>query len=200
MEEFDLLNFPTSDSAKRQLSYVSEEFYEKSYVGKWLFQVIGMEYDEARKLVEELPDQIFPETATWGLKYHELKWQLPVRENLSYEERRNLIYQKRDVKTPMTPYRMERYLENITGLKVHVADVHDLGKFSNGFLHPNMFHVTIIGDSNLDLTERKRFVDQCKQSHTVYTIEVLENCYEVLHCLYEAIVPQTKKTYEVEVL
>ena len=128
MKDFDLVNFPTSESAKRQLSYVSEGFYEKSYVGKWLFQVMGMEYDEARKLVEELPYQMFPETATWGLKYHELKWQLPVRENLSYEERRKVIYQKRDSKTSMTPYRMERYLESITGLKVYVTDVHDLGK------------------------------------------------------------------------
>ena len=200
MEEFDLLNFPTSESAKRQISYVSERFYENSYVGKWLFQVMGMEYDEARKLVEELPGQMFPETATWGLKYHELKWQLPVRENLSYEERRKLIYQKRDVKTPMTPYHMERYLESITGLKVHVADVHDLGEFSNGFSHPNMFRVTIIGDSTLDLAAVKNIIDRHKQSHTVYNIEVLENCYEVLHCIYETIVPQTKKTYEVEVV
>lgn len=200
MKDFDLLNFPTSESAKRQLSYVSEGFYEKSYVGKWLFQVMGMEYDEARKLVEELPDQMFPETATWGLKYHELKWQLPVRENLPYEERRKLIYQKRDIKTPMTPYRMERYLESMTGLKVHVADVHDLGKFSNGFSHPNMFSVTIIGDSDLDLAEIKRILDRHKQSHTAYTIEVLENCYEVLQYVYEAIMLQTKKIYEVEVV
>lgn len=143
---------------------------------------------------------MFPETATWGLKYHELKWQLPVRENLPYEERRKLIYQKRDIKTPMTPYRMERYLESMTGLKVHVADVHDLGKFSNGFSHPNMFSVTIIGDSDLDLAEIKRILDRHKQSHTAYTIEVLENCYEVLQYVYEAIVLQTKKIYEVEVV
>ena len=82
-EKFNLENFPTSESGKRQLGYVSEEFYEKSYVGKWLYQVMGLEYDEARRLVEELPEQMFPETATWGLMYHEIKWGLPVRENLS---------------------------------------------------------------------------------------------------------------------
>ena len=93
-EKFNLEEFPTSESALRMLSYVSEDFYKKSYVGKWLFQVMGLEYDEARKLVEELPYQMFVETATWGLMYHELKWQLPIRNNLSYEERRKLIYQK----------------------------------------------------------------------------------------------------------
>ena len=90
-EKFDLEAFPTSESAVRMLSYVSQGFYDSSYVGKWLYQVMGMEYDVVRKIIEELPYQMFPETATWGLMYHELKWQLPVRENLSYEDRRKLI-------------------------------------------------------------------------------------------------------------
>lgn len=110
-EKFDLEQFPTSESAKRMLSYVTPGFYDNSYVGKWLYQVMGLEYDDARKLAEELQYQMFPETATWGLMYHEIKWGLPVRTNLSYEERRQLIYQKRDYKAPMTPYRMETYLK-----------------------------------------------------------------------------------------
>lgn len=93
-EKFDLEQFPTSESAKRMLSYVTPGFYDNSYVGKWLYQVMGLEYDDARKLAEELQYQMFPETATWGLMYHEIKWGLPVRTNLSYEERRQLIYQK----------------------------------------------------------------------------------------------------------
>ena len=67
-EKFDLEAFPTSESAVRMLSYVSQGFYDSSYVGKWLYQVMGMEYDDVRKIIEELPYQMFPETATWGLK------------------------------------------------------------------------------------------------------------------------------------
>lgn len=200
MEKFDLECFPTSDSAKRMLSYVTDGFYDKSYVGKWMYQVMGMEYDMALKIAEELPLQFFPETATWGLMYHEIKWGLPVRMNLSYEERRRLIYQKRDAKAPMTPYRMECYLRELTGLEVHVADVHDLGRYSDGFSHPNMFSVTIIGNSGLDLSEVRRILDRYKQSHTVYALRLLENCYDVNHCTYGAVVPQTKKIYEVEVV
>ena len=44
-EKFDLEAFPTSESAVRMLSYVSQGFYDSSYVGKWLYQVMGMEYD-----------------------------------------------------------------------------------------------------------------------------------------------------------
>ena len=54
MEKIDLENFPTSESAQKMLSYVSDGFYDESYVGKWLFQVMGMEYDKALEIVENL--------------------------------------------------------------------------------------------------------------------------------------------------
>ncbi len=199
-EKFHLENFPTSNSARKMLSYVSDGFYDRSYVGKWLYQVMGLEYDQALETVEDLPAQFFPETATWGLMYHEAKWGLPVRENLSYEERRRLIYQKRDYRVPMTPYRMENYLKDAIGLEAHVSDMNDRGKFERPFLHPNIFNVTIIGDSSLDLESVRHVIDGIKQSHTMYTIELLDNLYEVSHCTSVAVVPQTKKTYTVEVL
>ncbi|MCI8418840.1 MAG: DUF2313 domain-containing protein [Lachnospiraceae bacterium] len=192
MKEFNFEKFPTSESAKRQLSYVSEEFYEKSYVGKWLYQVMGLEYDAVRRILEELPEQMFIETATWGLKYHEIKWQLPVRENLSYEERRKLIYEKRDCRRPMTPYRMEQHLRDVTDFEVHVSDIHDKGeywvkynilngawlldgsiKLSQGgtsFPHPNVFRAVFIGEGTLNVKRIKKTLDRIKQSHTMYIL------------------------------
>lgn len=170
MNNEELENFPTSESAQRMLSYVSNGFYDKSYVGKWLFQVIGLEYDDARKLVEELPRQMFPETATWGLKYHEIKWGLPVRENLSYEERRQRIYCKRDYKAPMTPYSMESYLKNITKFQVHIADCNDPGPFNYIPKHPNMFKVFVIGEGTLNTKAVKNAINKLKQSHTLYVL------------------------------
>lgn len=167
-EELEL--FPTSESANRMLSYVTDGFYDRSYVGKWLYQVMGLEYDEAKRYAEELPYQFFPETATWGLKYHEIKWQLPVRENLSYEERRKLIYQKRDYRSPMTPRMMEYYLESVTGFEVHIADVHDAGPY--GFVppHPNVFKAFFVGDGILNTAAAKKRLEQLKQSHTIFTM------------------------------
>ncbi len=167
MEKFDLEKFPTSESAQRMLSYVSDGFYDTSYIGKWLFQVMGTEYDEARRVIEELPKQLFPETATWGLMYHEIKWGLPVRENLSDEERRRLIYEKRDYKAPMTPYRMEQYLANVTGFDVHVTDIHDSW---NGYLpeHPNQFRVFFVGEGMLNAKAALSAIRRIKQSHTTF--------------------------------
>ncbi len=170
MEKFDLENFPTSESAKKMLSYVSDGFYDESYVGKWLFQVMGIEYDKALEIVTDLPSQFFPETATWGLMYHEIKWGLPVRLNLSYEERRRLIYQKRDYRAPMTPYRMEKCLEDATGFEVHIADVNDPGEY--GFIppHPNVFKAYFLGEGSLDSKVAFEILNRLKQSHTTYTI------------------------------
>lgn len=200
MERFDLEYFPTSESAQRMIRYVTEGFYEKSYVGKWMYQVMGLEYDKVLEILESLPEQFFPETATWGLMYHEIKWGLPVRMNLPYEERRRIIYEKRDMRIPMTPYNMERYLENVTGARVQVTDIHDLGRYSAGVSHPNMFHVSVIGDSGLKLEDIRKHIDSKKQAHTAYTIELLGNCYDVGLCAYWAMVLQTKKIYDVEVV
>lgn len=167
MEKFDLENFPTSPSAKRMLSYVSDGFYDESYVGKWIFQVMGEEYDKARDIAVDLPAQFYPETATWGLTYHEIKWGLPVRQDLSYEERRKLIFQKRDYRAPMTPYCMEKHLENAIGYKVVVCDIHDS---ASAECHPNEFIVKIIGEGNIDTTIARQVLDRIKQSHTVYEI------------------------------
>ncbi len=170
-EKFDLENFPTSSSARKMLSYVSDGFYDKSYVGKWIYQVMGLEYDKALEMVENLPAQFFPETATWGLMYHEIKWGLPVRENLSYEERRKRIYQKRDYRAPMTPYRMEKSLEDATGFEVHIADIHDPGEYGFFHQHPNMFKAYFIGEGSLDAKMVFGILDRLKQSHTTYKVQ-----------------------------
>lgn len=169
-EKFDLEQFPTSESAKRMLSYVTPGFYDNSYVGKWLYQVMGLEYDDAKKLAEELQYQMFPETATWGLMYHEIKWGLPVRPNLSYEERRQQIYQKRDYKAPMTPYRMEIYLKNATGFDVVVADCHDSGPYDYHPTHPNAFKIFFTGEGTLDTKVAFDMLKKIRQSHTTYAI------------------------------
>ncbi|MDE7354592.1 MAG: YmfQ family protein [Acetatifactor sp.] len=170
MEKFELENFPTSESAKKMLSYVSDGFYDESYVGKWIFQVMGVEYDKVLEIVTDLPAQFFPETATWGLMYHEIKWGLPVRLNLSYEERRRLIYQKRDYRAPMTPYRMEKYLEDATGFEVHIADVNDPGEYDFVPPHPNVFKAYFLGEDSLDSKVVFEILNRLKQSHTAYIV------------------------------
>ena len=59
MEKFDLENFPVSESAKNMIASVSDGFYDNSYVGKWLYEVMGQEYDTAREIAEDILNQLF---------------------------------------------------------------------------------------------------------------------------------------------
>lgn len=171
VKKIDLDNFPTSQSAQDMLATVTPGFYANSYVGKWLYQVMGLEMDEARQLIaDELPLQMFPETATWGLMYHELKWGLPVRDYLPYEKRRSLIYERRDKRAPMTPYRMENMLQSVTGFEASICDIHDGGKWGYKVTHPNSFIAVFVGDGSLNTKDVKQLLDSAKQSHTTYII------------------------------
>lgn len=165
----DLDRFPQSESAKRMLTYVTRGWYDKSYVGKWIYEVMGREVDAASVYVEDLPYQFFPETATWGLRYHELKYGLPVREDLTYEERRRKIREKRDTKAPMTPWRMERIIEDTTG---YLAEVHDINESGYTFDHPNIFSVRLSGESELNMGAAFRKINTLKQSHTIYELYI----------------------------
>ena len=50
----DLANFPTSESAKEMLESVTKGWYERAYVGKWLYQVMGLSMDQVKRIYEEL--------------------------------------------------------------------------------------------------------------------------------------------------
>lgn len=165
----NLENFPSNETGKRMLEAVSNGFYDKSYVGKWLFQVMGLEMDDSRIKFEELPYQAFPETATWGLKYHEQKYLLPVREGLEYEERRRFIYQKRDERSLMNPYRMEVIMENITGRKAHVDD--ETGPVNTFVLEFES------GNNAVDVMAAIKKLKAVKQSHVAFTVRFTAVAY-----------------------
>lgn len=172
--------FPDSPSAQRMIDSVTGNFYDRSYIARWMYSVMGMEYDEAQKLVEELPYQWFPETATWGLGYHETKWGLPVREELSYEERRKYIIEKRDRRYPMTPYRMEKLLGKITDLGIRVEDCNDPGIYGYESEHPNRFRIVVVAVERPPekvLGKVRDKVMEIKQSHTVFDIIVRRNMW-----------------------
>lgn len=111
----DLENFPTSDSAKRMLQTITGGFYDKSYVGKWIFQVMGQEMDDAEARINELAEQIFPETVTWGIRYHEQKYNIPENTLLSLEERRKGVFGRRKQFKAMNPALLESRLLDMTG-------------------------------------------------------------------------------------
>lgn len=111
----DLENFPTNGTAKQMLGTVTGNgFYDRSYIGKWLFQVMGQEIEAAKKYIEELPEQAFPKSATWGIVYQEKKYGIPENTGMTLEERRRQIMLQK-ILSPMNPAFLERQIGLIVG-------------------------------------------------------------------------------------
>lgn len=131
-----------SPTGQRMLSRVSP-IYDNSYVGLWLFEAIGQEYDELWQIMDEFPLQLFPETATWSLGLWERRYGLSVPSASSIEERRMNIKIKRDARPPMNPARIKSIAETITGGEVEILENYK----------PFCFRLTISDNAQVDRLE-----------------------------------------------
>lgn len=103
----------TSITARRMVDHVSP-IYANSYVGLWIFEAISREYEDAWQLINTLPGQLFPETATWAIGLWEQRYGIERDESLPIEERRRRVILKRSVPRPMNPQALIAMLFNIT--------------------------------------------------------------------------------------
>lgn len=150
----DLENFPTRETAKDMLSMISP-IYDRSYVGKWIFQVMAASMELARETVEDMKNQAFPETATWSLPWWEERYGITGNEGKSLEERRRPIVQKRNTKRPMNPHRIAALVAEISGREVEI--------YEN--VAPHTYEVIIRpGSSNVDLAAVAEEIYKVKQS------------------------------------
>lgn len=121
----DLEHFPTNETALRMMERVSP-IYDRSYVGKWIFEIMGLEMGEVRAYFEELRRQPFPEWTTWAISYWERRYAIVPKPTDDLETRRRNIIMKRGARFPMNPARMEEIIDGLTGGVSAIAeDVED---------------------------------------------------------------------------
>jgi hypothetical protein len=161
---FDLENFPKSQTAKRMMSRVSP-IYDKSYVGKWIFEVMGAEIDFAKGKFDELRKQAVPETATWGLKYWEQRYGILTNENQTLEQRRRAVVTRRFPRSPMNPALMEKTLTSLCGRKVSIVEN----------VQPYVFGVYIESDSSVpvDIAPLLEKLKKIKPAHQSYRVSFI---------------------------
>ncbi len=162
----DLDKFPTSPSAQRMISRITP-IYEKSYVGKWIFEVMGEEVDFSRQKVDELRLQTSPETATWGLKYWEQRYGIYPDEAIPLEKRRRKILEHRMARLPMNPARMENILSAASGREVLIKEN----------VAPYTFGITIDGNNGeqVNLVDLFALIDKIKPAHQSYRVAFVRN-------------------------
>lgn len=153
----------TSESAKRMVSRVSP-IYDDAYVGLWVFQAIGIEYDKLWAILDSMPDQLFPESATWSIGLWEQRYGISTDESLNIDERRQAVIEMRAIPSPLTPARMEAYLKAMTGRVCHIED----------YVAPYTFGVYLgdyLGDAiPVSQILIREYLNKHKQSHMSYTL------------------------------
>lgn len=158
----DIERFPTNETAKRMMSRVSP-IYSQAYVAKWLYQVMGIEMEEARRYFEELRSQSFPETATWGLSYWEQRYGLPIDDTLSIEARRQRITSKRGLRAPINPARIEQIISDLCGKPCVVIEDNKNYKF----------YVSIYTDDvKININDIKNRIKKIKPSHLGFSLKL----------------------------
>jgi len=153
-----------SPSAQKILNNtVTEGFYNRSRIALWMFEVIGKEWDDIEKYINELPLERFPQTATWSIPIWEFVYGIEADSHLSLDQRRARILTRRFDHPPINPARIERALSATTGLPVDIEE----------HVAPYTFKVTIDESENMifDHREALRILRRMKPSHLSFRYE-----------------------------
>ena len=168
MSDFDIDKFPASKTAKRMLRRVSP-VYQNSYFAKWMYQVMGLELDEAREIVLSLREQAFTQTVTWGIELQERKYSIEPDESLTLEQRRARLYRRKAKYSPMNPWYLETYIREMWGIECEIDETYA----------PGVLRLCVSKDENGDLRRMEKDLrDNVKPSHLslayLYALDLID--------------------------
>ena len=147
-----------SEAAQRIIDYVSD-IYGESYVGLWLYQIIGVAIDDINNIINQLFDEIFPDRSQILLSYWEKEYGIIPNKYLSTEERHSNLTQKINSKKPMNPKRVEMLVEGICGGKCELIEN----------IAPFTFEIRILSENKyINIRNVVDLVNEVKPAHLNY--------------------------------
>jgi len=163
MSRPDLDTIIQSPEAETFLRMVTKGFYDNSYTGLWLYEVIGREWDEMLEWAEGLKNEIHPQTCTWSIDLWELLYGIEPDEGLPLEYRRKRVLAKIVGVKPINPKEISRGVSALIGGTNGWVEVHDLTE-------PYRFELILhqIGDKPLNYANIFSFVRAIKPSHLAF--------------------------------
>ena len=152
----------TSQEARDFLQMVTKDFYNDSYIGLWIFEVIGREWDEMRAWAEGLVYEINPQTCTWSIAIWEWVYGIEPDESLSLEFRRQRILAKICAVKPINPEMVRRGVAALIGAGTDAVEVNDLtGPYRfEVILHPQ--------ETPFPYNRIEKFIREIKPSHLAF--------------------------------
>lgn len=117
--DLDIIHSPEAETFRRM---VTKGFYDRSYLGLWMYEVIGREWDEMKAWAEGIKSEIHPQTCTWSIGIWEWVYGFENDESLSLEYRRQRILAKVLGTRPINPEVIRRGVAKITDCDVDIKD------------------------------------------------------------------------------
>lgn len=196
MERTELINqIITSPEAERILDFVSP-IYGKSYVGLWLFEVIGRELDDMYHWAVGFADQTVPNRATWSLPYWEAEYGITPDPNDTIEERRAAILQKIMYRGPMNPKKLASIVAVAAGVPTDIEENTGKNKFT---VILRDLPINRLTGAVKSVYAARRTVDEAKPAHLIYDMRV-EKQIEVANPIKIAVAMAQYKRYSVDVI
>ena len=185
-----------SKTAVDGLDYITP-IYQEAETALWIMEAMGVQGDLFVKWVQEIAEQILPQTATWGLDYWEEEYGLPVRPNIPIEERRQKILAAVRTRAPMNPERLEEILE----LTFSLEKVKVLERTAK-----NTFSVELYGQLLEEQWERVyKTIEKYKPAHLIlFASSVMETPFQnalyidgaVFSPVVETALPEIEQDYD----
>lgn len=155
----ELERFPNSVTATRMVGRVTP-MYERAYVAKWLYEAMGREWDKVWAVVDDLRNQMFTETVTWGIDYQEDKYSIEHNYGLTLEERRAQLYRKKNRRHGVAPGWLENYFKEAWGITVELDETYGQG----------VFLIEVLDDPNRHIWDMVGDLYEMKPSHLSYRL------------------------------
>lgn len=149
-----------SERAQEMIDYVSP-IYGDSYVGLWLFEVMGQAWDKVWDIFTSLRNETTPITADKLIGMWEDSYGIPHNSSLTLEQRRARLIAWRD-RGPCNPHRLAAAVSSaLNGVEVEVREN----------IKKNTFLV-VIRNVVYDWTPAVEVLERKKPSHLIYIIAV----------------------------
>lgn len=162
-------NIIHSPEAETFLRMVTKGFYDRSYSGLWLYEVIGREWDEMAAWAEGMKTEIHPQTCTWSIAIWEWVYGIESDDALPLEYRRQRILTKILGVRPINPEVLRKNMATLIGTTEKAVNI-------NPLIGPYRFEITLDLSGlqkPIPYVEVTNYIQSAKPAHL--TSEVMVN-------------------------